>query len=540
MPKRLLLALIILVAAPLVLLGWLSRTTVESQQWAARKSIDDLFQNQLAQHDRVVTSLFDRYKREFSLAMESANQNPTLLQSLPQETPVARSVFIVDTKGNVLYPPPSSVTFEDNVIQNRPSISPFSVSNSYVVKKSRDSADSVATPTFAWQSWYMDEGMQLIFWESGPTSKLSLGVLLERSRWMSDLASALPNSKSAQVASGQSSSYRSSRSDAVRGFTALVDEQNRIVYRWGDNSERRAQPIATRYLPNPIANWRLEFHADDPLPKSSFLPTLLSLGGVGVLLLALGGYVLSSVRRRISDAQSRVSFASQVSHELRTPLTNIRLYAELAESDVAKLPENDTKSSIENRLSVIDCESKRLGRLVSGVLEVIREGGKQRPPQLTLLRPDDVIDQAIQQFQPSFDSAGVQIDRVAAAHERVPIDGDLLEMILVNLLGNVEKYAASGGYVAVHSSMSDQELIVTVSDRGPGIPDRHRRRIFQAFTRLDDSISAPSGTGIGLTIARKMAKRHRGSLELIDSADGASFELRLPTESVKPEPRELK
>ena len=320
----------------------------------------------------------------------------------------------------------------------------------------------------------------------------------------------------------------------MRGFTALVDEQNRIVYRWGDNSERRAQPIATRYLPNPIANWRLEFHADDPLPENSFLPTLLSLGGVGILLLALGGYVLSSVRRRISDAQSRVSFASQVSHELRTPLTNISLYAELAESDVAKLPEGDAKSSIENRLSVIDGESKRLGRLVSGVLEVIREGGKQRPPQLSLLCPDDVIDQAIQQFQPSFDSAGVQVDRVAAADELIPIDGDLLEMILVNLLGNVEKYAASGHYVAVHSSMSDAELVVKVSDRGPGIPSRHRRRIFHAFARLDDSISAPSGTGIGLTIARKMALRHSGTLELIDSDVGASFELRLPIQSVKP------
>ena len=138
MPKRLLLALIILVAAPLVLLGWLSRTTIASQEWAARKSIDDLFQNQLAQHDRVVTSLFDRYKREFSLAMNSANGSAALLHALPQENPVARSVFVVDTKGNVLYPPPSSITFEDEVIKNRPSITPMPAAYSLVGKVSQE------------------------------------------------------------------------------------------------------------------------------------------------------------------------------------------------------------------------------------------------------------------------------------------------------------------------------------------------------------------------------------------------------------------
>ena len=142
--------------------------------------------------------------------------------------------------------------------------------------------------------------------------------------------------------------------------------------------------------------------------------------------------------------------------------------------------------------------------------------------------PDEVIDQTLKQFQPSFVAAGIEIDRVSDADRPVPIDSDLLEMILVNLLGNVEKYATDGKYVLVQSAITKNELVVTVSDRGPGIPLRHCRRIFDPFTRLDDSISAPSGTGIGLTIARKMANRHGGTLHLIKTAIGASFELRLP------------
>jgi signal transduction histidine kinase len=226
-------------------------------------------------------------------------------------------------------------------------------------------------------------------------------------------------------------------------------------------------------------------------------------------------------------ARNRVSFASQVSHELRTPLTNIRLYAELAESDLEQLPEGESRSSIEKRLEVIDSESRRLGRLVSGVLEMIRDNTKKQGPRIAAVVPDQVIDQTLIQFAPSFKNAELTVGRDAKASRLVGLDADILEMILVNLLSNVEKYASDGDRLDVSSRLDGAELVVRVADHGPGISWRHRRSVFRPFSRLDDSISAPSGTGIGLTIAKRLARRHGGDLRLVDSDHGACFEFRL-------------
>ncbi len=111
---------------------------------------------------------------------------------------------------------------------------------------------------------------------------------------------------------------------------------------------------------------------------------------------------------------------------------------------------------------------------------------------------------------------------------QVGLDSDLLEMILVNLLSNVEKYASGGGRVEIQSQVNGGQLTIIVQDYGPGIPRRQFRSVFRAFTRLDHSINSPSGTGIGLTIARAAAHRHGGTLRLVASPQGSRFELVIP------------
>ena len=107
------------------------------------------------------------------------------------------------------------------------------------------------------------------------------------------------------------------------------------------------------------------------------------------------------------------------------------------------------------------------------------------------------------------------------------MDSDVMEQILINLINNVEKYAADGKSLRVSSSLEGDTLTVDVFDSGPGIPSRFSNRVFQPFFRLDDGNTSPSGTGLGLTIARKAAKRHGGGLELLTSESGSHFRLRL-------------
>ena len=569
MPRRLLLALLALVAAPLVLLGWLSASATRESQQRAQEKIVSLLHSRLVEIDQSASQLFDSYVRRVTVALENEAIPINALKKLRRSEPVVRQGIYVSANGQLLFPPRPSLDDPDaaalyaalpGMISGRPTIGNESKPNAdtatYPNAKPQNrssiqvqsktpattrnpkryrgrsaaifSATNPVVPTATgesfWQVWYLDQGMQLILWLPR-TDGAAAGVILERPRWASDLTAALPDS----VGSDDDQISR------MPGFTTLVDETKQVIYRWGDEGEC-TQPTTSLSLSVPLSAWQWEFHANEELvPRASAMPLLLSLAGVGVVLLALGAYVLSSVQRQMRTARNRVSFAGQVSHELRTPLTNIRLYAELAESDLEKLPESETRVSVERRLKVIDTESKRLGRLVSGVLEIMRNGKKQRGPRLALANPDQLIEETLSQFSPSFENAKIEIERDTAANKDVQMDADIFEMVLVNLLSNVEKYAATGKHVLVKSRIDDSELIVSVADRGPGISGKHRRMIFRPFARLDDSISAPSGTGIGLTIARNAAARHGGQLNLLTSENGACFELRIPITETGPQ-----
>ncbi len=87
------------------------------------------------------------------------------------------------------------------------------------------------------------------------------------------------------------------------------------------------------------------------------------------------------------------------------------------------------------------------------------------------------------------------------------IDRSVVEQVLVNLIGNAEKYAASGKYLCVETKGDDRYFEILVSDRGPGIPTRMREQVFKPFVRMTDRLEDPAGTGIGLTIARELARR---------------------------------
>ena len=572
MPFRLLVALLALVAAPLALLGWVSSTTMRRQNEVAREQMRTVLRSRLVEIDRLLSGVLDTQVRRISGKLDRPETVASRFRSLELTDPVVRQGIYIDAAGTMVYPvrpfvvSPDQLAFYSSLpamVDARPNVlgassdeplqatvnssadstqskggvtsksptsrsvvrSQGSPSKSSLSLQQRES-NTVAIGSPFWQVWYLDEGSQLVLWF--PFSNgAAAGIMLERARWISDLTEVLPDT----LSDSDRSRSASLRETQTPGFTALVDESQQVVYRWGDEGERTDTPIASIPLSRPLSSWRLEYHADESLfPQANSTPLYASLAGLAAALIGLGGYVLTSVQRQMRTARSRVTFAGQVSHELRTPLTNIQLYAELAESDLDSLPESQVRSKLTKRLGVIDTESRRLGRLVSGVLEMIRDDRKQREPKIVQANPDEWIDRTISQFEPSFQNAGIELHRNADAGDTVGFDPDILEMVLVNLLSNVEKYAANGKHVEVNSKLTDGNLVVAVRDRGPGIPKRHHRSVFRPFARLDDSISAPSGTGIGLTIAQRAANRHGGELALIPCDQGSHFELRLPVE----------
>lgn len=253
-------------------------------------------------------------------------------------------------------------------------------------------------------------------------------------------------------------------------------------------------------------------------------PTLiLACGFAGILLLA-GVFLHIQQGRALKLAEERVSFVNRVSHELGTPLTNILLNLDLATRGLESRP-----GEAKRRLGLVGEEVQRLGRLVANVLTFSRGERKTLELHASPCVPDEAIGGVLERFQPSLDRRGIRVEWSRGADSTVLLDADALAQVVGNLISNVEKYAASGGWLGIATSVSDACLRVTVSDRGPGVPLRHRKSVFDAFERVHHGVNeGASGTGLGLSIARDLARRMGGDLVLASPAEGARFELTVP------------
>ena len=109
-------------------------------------------------------------------------------------------------------------------------------------------------------------------------------------------------------------------------------------------------------------------------------------------------------------------------------------------------------------------------------------------------------------------------------------DEDALAQILVNLFSNAEKYAGANKNVELHSYLDGNHVCVSVLDRGVGVPKGDERKIFEAFYRAHDSLSSGiQGSGLGLTLAQRLAREHDGEITVqAREGGGSNFTLRLP------------
>lgn len=252
--------------------------------------------------------------------------------------------------------------------------------------------------------------------------------------------------------------------------------------------------------------------------------TLILACGIATALLLLGAFLFLQQRRALRLAEERVSFVNRVSHELGSPLTNILLNLDLS---LRALDERPAESR--RRLSLVNEEVQRLARLVSNVLTFSRGERKTLELRPAACIPDEVVEGVLAQFQPSLERRKVTVEWQRGASSGTRLDPDALAQITGNLISNVEKYASTGGWLGLETTMANNRFRLRVRDRGPGIPPRQKERIFEAFERVHRGVSeGSSGTGLGLSIARDLARRMGGDLLLEPSENGAAFELDLP------------
>ncbi|MGE5359316.1 MAG: sensor histidine kinase [Bacteroidales bacterium] len=247
---------------------------------------------------------------------------------------------------------------------------------------------------------------------------------------------------------------------------------------------------------------------------------------LGVLLLG-NVLVMRDAARQREMARLRADFVSGVSHQLRTPLALIRLYSEML-TDYPDTSEDERRE----RLGVITSESQRLTTLIDRVLDFSRIERGGRP---YVLEPGDlaaavqpVIEVYAQYLRRRGFSAEVQIESGLPA---VRFDRDGVADAVVNLVDNAAKYAGDGKYVLVRVATRDGgTVVIEVADRGPGIPETQRTRLFEAFYRGAHG-KEKGGYGLGLFLVRNIMEAHGGRVEIeSEPGRGSLFRLVFPVD----------
>lgn len=225
-----------------------------------------------------------------------------------------------------------------------------------------------------------------------------------------------------------------------------------------------------------------------------------------------------------SAEQMRIDFVANVSHELRTPLTVIKGYADTLIVDLAKQggPMLDFLNSIARN-------ADRLMALMNDLLDLSAIESSdvlQKDP----LSTEEVTQRSLGQLRDAFAAKGQLVaTEFKAAH--VTADPQRLEQVLTNLLTNANKYTPAGGKIAIRWTSDGADVVLGVSNNGPGIPLEHQARLFERFYRIDKARSREQGgTGLGLAIVKHIMQRHGGNVwvESNPPEPGATFYCRFP------------
>lgn len=230
-------------------------------------------------------------------------------------------------------------------------------------------------------------------------------------------------------------------------------------------------------------------------------------------------------RREARDAERKTTFVSQVSHELRTPLTSIRMFADMLAAPGL---------SEEKRLKFAGTISRESQRLAGLIERLLAFNALARGKSAVSVAPVDVaavVRDTLEEQGTALHDVGLRLEmRLPDGTWTASTDASAVKQALLNLLDNAVKYARDGGVVGVGLERRAGRIVVSVADRGPGIPARQRAKVFEPFVQGGDQAltSKVPGLGLGLSLARGLLRRAGGDLTLVRADAGCTFEISLP------------
>lgn len=241
-------------------------------------------------------------------------------------------------------------------------------------------------------------------------------------------------------------------------------------------------------------------------------------------------------RARLAAEADRLRSAllTSISHDLKTPLAGVVGAAGTLKDYGASLPVEDRAEL----LTTIIEESERLGRFIANLLDMTRLESGATEPNVSLNYLGDIVGSALRRAEKILANRPVGV----ALQPDLPmlrIDPVLLEQVIFNLLDNAAKYAPPAARIGIEAWAEPREVVLQITDEGPGIPPGDLERIFDSFYRVRKEDHVTAGTGLGLSICRGFIEALGGSITASNRNDrtGAAFTIRLPIpgETVSPE-----
>ncbi len=238
--------------------------------------------------------------------------------------------------------------------------------------------------------------------------------------------------------------------------------------------------------------------------------------------------VLHDTTEQEKEERERRLFVSNVSHELRTPLTSVKSYLEAL--DEGALSEPVAPDFIKVSLD----ETNRMMRMVTDLLHLSRIDNATSHLDVELINFTAFITFILNRFDkmrgPDEEKKYDLVRDYPITSVWIEIDTDKMTQVIDNILNNAIKYSPDGGKITVTMKTTDDQMILSISDQGLGIPKQDLPRIFDRFYRVDRARSrAQGGTGLGLSIAKEIIKQHKGFIwAKSEYGKGSTFTIVLP------------
>ena len=237
---------------------------------------------------------------------------------------------------------------------------------------------------------------------------------------------------------------------------------------------------------------------------------------------------LQDAMQSVSDAAHRETlqgeFISRVTHELRTPLTSIRgALGLLADSRIVTDPDKS-----EEAISIANRNTALLLDLINDLLDFQKYRLGEMSFDFGVVYPDMLVHETCQTMIGSALERNITIDVNAKTGTTLVGDQARLGQLLRNLISNAIKYSPDRAHIEVSATIEGQDLALSVSDNGIGIPKAFHQRVFEQFAQAPGP-NQTKGTGLGLAICKLIAEAHRGSIDF-DSTEGQGpiFRIRIP------------